>query len=988
MPISSKRGKKQSLKSQRAETVTSDKRNPTLTEPATSNNKAASEPKPSAKRATKDGLFPVVGVGASAGGLEAFTELVRALPTHPDVAVVLVQHLDPKHESMMVPIISRETKLPVLEARSGMLVNANHIYITPHNADLEISAGVFRLVPRTDVEGRHLPIDSFFRSLAEDQQACAIGVILSGTASDGVEGMKAIKAEGGITFAQDPRSAKYDGMPHSAIESGAVDFVFAPKDIAHELAKIGHSPLAVQYRQAKGEQVLPVAGDGLEKIFSMLRHTTGIDFSGYKPGTIQRRIARRMVMHKLETLDRFVAYLQANPTEIQALSQDLLINVTSFFREPEVFEALATTVFPAILKSKPRDAPIRIWVPGCATGEEAYSLAICVTEFLGERNILVQIYATDVNEAAVEKARLGRYPLSIEANVTPERLRRFFVTHKDGYGVADQIRRLCVFARQDLTRDPPFSNLDLITCFNVLIYLGPEAQEKAVRTLHYALRAKGFLVLGKSEAISRYQDMFRLIDPKLRIYVKQPLSQRVDYDFGTGAKQRVAEFNETKRAATPQQFDPDKEAERIILARYGPPGFIVDEKLRILKLRGRTRPYLDPSPGEASFNLLRMIRPELVLEARAAFQKAARENSPVRRAGVSVRLNGGSKEVDLQVIPLRGPAPGERCFLMLFEGSKPSSKSTRPGSSKALKGGAQVDRRIVLQMKREAAAAKQQLRTLAEETEATNEELQSANEELESRNEELQSANEELETAREELQSANEELITLNETLRTRNEELNQSNKEIEAGRAYSEAIVETMRYPVVVLDSQLRVRTVNRAFYNTFRVKPEETIGRSLYELGSRQWDILELRKLLEKLLVSGAELRDFEARPHFERIGFRDVVLYAWRLERSHEEGQLILLSIIDVTDIKHIEEIAQQKAELARSNEDLDQFAHAASHDLREPLRMVISFMQMISEHYKGKLDNQADEWIGYAVDGAKRMEQLIEGLLEYARIRESG
>ncbi|HEV8717079.1 MAG TPA: chemotaxis protein CheB, partial [Candidatus Binatia bacterium] len=946
------------------------------------------------ERAPEKESFPVVGVGASAGGLEAFTQLIRALPANAGIALVLVQHLDPKRESMLVSILSRETKMPVLEVKSGMVPEADHVYIPPPYADLAIAGGVFNLLPRTDVGGRHLPIDSFFRSLAEDQGTCAIGVILSGTASDGVEGMKAIKAAGGITFAQEPQSAKYDGMPRNAIESGAVDSVLPPEDIAQELTKIGRNPHAAFYRAAKEAEVLPAGGDGLQKVFAILRRTTGIDFSAYKPGTIKRRIARRMVVHKIEKLKQFVEYLQQNPTEVQALCQDLLIPVTSFFREPETCEALTSQVFPRIVRARTRDAPLRLWVPGCATGEEAFSIAICLLEFLGDRDIPVQIFATDVNEAAIEKARAGRYPPTIEANVSPERLKRFFVKLKDGYRIGEPVRKSCVFAKHDLLRDPPFSNLDLIVCSNVLIYLGPMAQERVIKWFHYALKLTGFLVLGKSEAISRYQELFVLTDRTHRIYSRQPLSQRLHYDLAVRDKERqeTPPARSESGSVTPQRLDLDKEAERIILSRYGPAGFIVNEKLQILKLRGRTRPYLDPSPGEPSLNLLKMVRPDLVSEVRAAIHKATKEHSAVRKHGISLRLNGRSKEIDLQVIPIGGAASVERCFLVLFEDLKPPAKrlltEMKRGGATAVKGGAGVDRRSVLQWKRELAATKRSLRSVIEEAEAANEELQSAGEELESRNEELQSANEELETAKEELQSANEEMTTLNETLRNQNEELSKLNSELVRARAYSESIVNTVRESLLVLDSELRVRTANPAFYKTFLTTPEGTLGRPVYELGNRQWNIPGLRTMLEKISSSDGQFQDVELHWQFEGIGPRQLILDARLMEGWQAEERLVLLAIVDATDSRRAQEALKQGTELARSNEDLRQFAHAAAHDLQEPLRMVISYMQMISERYKGKLDSDGDEYIGYAVDGAKRMQQLIDDLLAYAEIGSEG
>lgn len=458
----------------------------------------------------------MVGVGASAGGFEAFRDLLKALPPDTGMAFVLVQHLDPGHESALTKLLSNVTAMPVREVKEGMAVAPNHVYVIPPNTTMGIAKGTLHLMARGKEPARRLPIDGFLRSLAADQNDLAIGVILSGTASDGTLGLKAIKAEGGITFAQDCQSAKYDGMPRSAAAAGCVDFVLPPKAIARELERIGRNPYAGIVLPARAAE--PAAGedDDLRQIFTVLQRATGVDFTCYRYSTIKRRIARRMLLHKVESPRQYIKVLQENPAEPAALCEDILIHVTGFFREPETFGALAEWVFPRILDSKPPGEPVRVWVPGCSTGEEAYSIAMVLLEYLGDRagGTPVQIFGTDISEASIETARVGVYVESALAEVSAERLRRFFVQVEGGRQIARSIREMCVFARQDVARDPPFSRLDLISCRNLLIYMGPVLQQKVMGNFHYALRPTGFLMLGKSESAGRFGDLFTPVERK------------------------------------------------------------------------------------------------------------------------------------------------------------------------------------------------------------------------------------------------------------------------------------------------------------------------------------------------------------------------------------------------------------------------------------------------------------------------------------------
>src|SRR5581483_11377073 len=545
--------------------------------------------------------FPIVGIGASAGGLEAFAQLLSAVPANTGMAFVLVQHLDPQHESLLAEILTPMSKLPVETVHDGIEVRPDCIYVIPPNASIVLQDGHLKLAAREP--GLHLPIDMFFRSLAQVQGSRAIGVVLSGNASDGSLGLRAIKAECGITFAQDEATAKFGGMPRNAIASGAVDYVLPPAEIGRELARLGQHPFLVPAEPGvPGSETLPEGDGELKRILAMAQVSTKVDFSQYKPTTIQRRLGRRMMVLQIDKLADYARYLQQKPAEIAELYKDLLISVTSFFRDPTTFEALVQHLAPTLKKPMHREQPLRIWVPGCATGEEVYSLAIRLHEFIEQHGLplALQIFGTDIIEPALERARHGVYSDGIIENVSEARLRRFFVKTDGSYQINKMIRECCVFARHDVTRDAPFSRLDVISCRNLLIYLEPKAQRKVLPTFHYALNPTGLLMLGSAETTAAASDLFTVVDKTHHIFGRKGVPTRLTLDLAAGPPAADGP-GLAARVQAPGGTEFQKKLERIIQAKYSPDGILVTGDLQILQFRGHTAPYLDPSPGDATF---------------------------------------------------------------------------------------------------------------------------------------------------------------------------------------------------------------------------------------------------------------------------------------------------------------------------------------------------------------------------------------------------
>ena len=774
----------------------------------------------------------IAAIGASAGGIESFSELLRHLPADTGMAFVLIQHLDPKHESVLTDLLARQTPMPVKEVTDGTRVEANHVYVIPPNAMMSISDHTLKLSPREQSTAAHMTIDHFMRALAEAQGNRAIGVVLSGYGTDGTLGMAEIQAQGGMTFAQDEGTAKFANMPRSAISSGWVDYVLPPKGIARELARIAKHPYVAG--TSYGEQPETVSIEGpLGAIFNVLRRSTGVDFTQYRQSTILRRIHRRMVVHKMDSMKGYVKYVQSNPLEVKALYVDMLINVTSFFRNPAAFEGLKQDVFPAILKSRPPESAIRVWTSGCASGEETYSVAIALLEFLGARSSRtpLQFFGTDVNDMGVERARNGVYPENIESDVSAERLRRFFTKTENGYRISKNIRDLCIFAQHNVLNDPPFSQLDLIVCRNLLIYLEPAAQSRVISLFHYAARPSGFLMLGTSEGVGAAAHLFGVVNRSLKFFSRKGLSSRQAVTFSLNRPAQAADERTIHVPAKPQDaawnyLEVQKEFDRRLLAHYAPAAVFLNQDLDIVHTRGNASRYFKLAAGRASLSVLKMAREGMLLELRNAINRAKKENAAVRKQHIAIKVGNGDgadggervQLVNFEVAPLRMGSENELYFVIILEDAPGvPSPAKAPQSARAERS----ERTQLAKLEQELAATKEYLQSVIETQEATNEELQSANEEILSSNEELQSTNEELETAKEELQSANEELSTVNDELRSRNAEVSLINSDLTN-------LLESIDMAIVMVGADLTIRRFTPRAQNIFGLLPHD-LGRQL---------------------------------------------------------------------------------------------------------------------------------------------------------------
>jgi two-component system, chemotaxis family, CheB/CheR fusion protein len=747
--------------------------------------------------------FPIVGIGASAGGLAAFEAFFSGMPadTDPGMAFVLVQHLAPDHKSILSDLVKRYTRMQVFEVADGMAVKPNCAYIIPPNRDMAFLNGTLQLLEPDAPRGQRLPIDFFFRSLAQDQHERAICIVLSGTGSDGTLGVRAVKGEGGMAMAQNPKSTEYDGMPRSAIATGLVDYVLPAAEMAAQLiAYVGH---------AFGKVSLPVsrpaanAEDALKKIFLLLRAQTTHDFSQYKRNTILRRVERRMAVHQIERMEAYVRYLQQTPADVEALFRDLLIGVTCFFRDPQAFEALQEQGVPRLFVGRPTGASIRVWVPGCSTGDEAYSIAILLQERMEalKQNCKLQVFATDIDRQAIEQSRSGVYPASIAHDVSAERLGRFFTPEADAsaYRIRKGIRDMVIFSEQDVIKDPPFSKVDLISCRNLLIYMGAELQKKLIPLFHYALNPSGLLFLGTSESPGEFVDLFTAIDRKAKLYQRKKDDGYSAHRLGAARflpplSDDVSVPRDSGKARGGSRLPVRELTERALLQQYAPAGALVTDHGDILYLHGRTGQYLEPAPGEPGMNILKMARDGLRRELTTALHKAAASGAQVRHTGLPVKTNGSFTMVGLTVQPVSaGPdtAAVPTLYLVSFENAPAADpqqpeKAADPSADKAAgaatgeAGVSATDAEVHIRaLQQELRAKEEYLQTSNEELATSNEELKSSNEEMQSVNEELQSTNEELETSKEELQSVNEELATVNAELQNKVADLSRSNNDM-----------------------------------------------------------------------------------------------------------------------------------------------------------------------------------------------------------------
>ena len=912
--------------------------------------------------------FPIVGIGASAGGLEAFTQLLKHLPPDTGMAFVLIQHLDPTHSSFLCEALAKATAMPVSEAVDGEVVRANHVYVISPNADIALHQNRLSLVHRAATGLPHLPVDFFLHSLARERGSHSFGVVLSGNASDGTDGLRAIKAADGITLAQDPKSAKFGGMPRSAVNAGVVDYCLAIPELAAELGRLSrHSYFAA------GEAPLSTADDPiLKQICMAIRNSVGVDFSEYKTATFERRVARRAAVRRADGPEAYLALLQGDPEEIRALYEDILIHVTSFFRDPSVFDSLHALVFPEILKLKPEGAPLRAWVAGCSSGEEVYSLAIELLEFMGKSSRPIQIFGSDVSERIIDKARTGIYPDSALRDIGDERRRRYFTKIDQGYRISKSVRDLCVFVQHDLARDPPFSRLDLVSCRNVLIYFDQALQKRVLPTFHYALSQPGFLVLGRTENISGFDRLFSPMDKLNRIFARTAQPSVLRFAPRSELPSRGVKPPEHGPVDHGRRgVDVSRHLDRMLLARYAPPGVLINERLDVLQYFGQTGAYLQPSPGEPQNNLVKMARGGLLGALRTTLASAKKVMAPAWENGVEV----DTAICNVVVVPFTGlPDVNEQLYVVLFEDSaRPSKeKSAKPSRSKktnALAPASASDKRRLPKLEHELSATKEYLQSLIEDHVRTADDLGSANEELVSGNEELQSMNEELETAKEELQSTNEELTTVNDELQSLNQEATQINSDLVN-------LLATVDIPILILDTERRIRRFTPRARSILNVLPSD-IGRPFDDIKTNidAPDIdRQIADVVETLVMRESEVQDRDG--HWYRLQIRPYKTTDNRIDGA-------ILSLVDI----HALRLAVGQAQLARceseqANRAKDQFLAVLSHELRTPLTSILLHAELLhGREMEPARVKRASESIERS---AKIQLQLIEDLLDVSRI----
>lgn len=859
----------------------------------------------------QDNSFPIVGLGASAGGLEAFERFFHHVPADTGMAFVLVSHLDPSHASILTEILQRITAMPVVEAQDQMQVMPNCVYVIPPNRDMTIFHGALQLSIPEQPHGQRMPIDAFLRSLAEDQSEKANGIILSGTGTDGTLGLRAILGAGGITMAQEPTTAKFDGMPVSAIQAGYVTHVL-PADKMSEALLSGIRTLISPVPAATP----PIALSGISRILLQLRTSTGQDFSLYKKSTITRRIQRRMSQNDIEDTETYVRYLREHPTEITSLFKELLINVTNFFRDPEAFVALKQDVLPTLLADKPDDYVFRVWVAGCATGEEAYSIAMVLHELMDENHYLfkVQLYSTDLAEDTITIARAGFYPPNIAQDVTPERLRRFFIKEDGGYRVKKEIREMLVFAVQNIIKDPPFTKLDLLSCRNLMIYLEPELQNRLIPAFHYALKPGGVLFLSPSESIGNHTELFTPLNRKWKFYRATPTS-------ASTRAMLTSNLNWTAKPTYKGREDVIKVSRetnlaeltrRMLLQYYAPASVVTDFKGNILYVYGETGKYLRPAPGHASLNMIDMAREGLQLELRAAIQ-AANQGTQALSRELSVKTNGDFHSVQLSIRTLANPNDHQNLLLTSFQDIAPpiSDKPARKRSSKP------GELRHIEELEHELAYTKENLQATIEGQYASNEEFKCTNEEM-------QSTNEELETSNEELQSINEELVTVNSELQAKIVQLADMQNDMKN-------LLDNIQVSTIFLDQQLIIRRFTRDATQIFRLVASD-VGRALSDIKPELDgdDLLDaVHAVLDNLVPIEREVKTLNGNWYLARI-------QPYRTLENMIDG--VVLTFTNITE--RTRAIAVQEARL---------LAEGIVNTVREPLIVLNNELKVVTASY---------------------------------------
>jgi len=837
--------------------------------------------------------FPIVGIGASAGGLEALELFLSRVPEKSGLAFVIVQHLDPTRQGIMPELLQRTTGMKVLQVKDRTKVQQDCVYVIPPNKDMTILHGVLHLLEPATSRGLRLPIDFFLRSLAQDRQEHSIGVILSGMGSDGTLGLRAIKEKAGVVLVQDPATAKFNGMPRSAIDAGLADIV-APVDElpGRIMAYLKRAPLV----RTTDVTLEDKTQSGLEKAIVLLRAHNGHDFSPYKQNTFYRRIERRMGIHQIDKIADYIRYLQENSQELDLLFKELLIGVTSFFRDPAAWEELRESVIPALLASRPPGQALRAWVPGCSTGEEAYSLAMVFKEAIGKlkpaKNLTLNVFATDLDKDAIDKARAGVYPTNITADVSPERLSRFFAKVEHGYRVAAEIREMVVFAPQSLIMDPPFTKLDFLSCRNLMIYLTAEMQKKLIPLFHYSLRPGGILFLGSAETVGGFTDLFESLGRKTRLYRRTETATPAEpIDFPSAFTRRLPAGTETplemKTPLSLQSF-----ADKLVLDHYSAPAVLVNDKGNILYVSGRTGDYLEPAAGKANWNIFVMAREGLRYELTEAFQKALRQKEPVVLKGLRIETNHGGHFVNLTLQRLKEPEALRGLVMIVFAEAPAPLETKAPGRSR--KTPDRSARQTELEQKYQQVCM--ELQTTREEMQSSQEELRSTNEEMQSTNEELQSTNEELTTSKEEMQSLNEELQTVNAELQARVDELSRSNNDMKN-------LLNSTDIATLFLDNDLKVRRFTTQATKIVKLIAGD-VGRPITDLAS---DLLypelvtDAREVLEKLGIAEKPISARDGRWYTVRI-------MPYRTLEDRIDG--VVITFADITAAKTLEAQLREK------------------------------------------------------------------------------
>lgn len=931
--------------------------------------------------------FPIVGIGASAGGLEAFRQFIDAVPADSEMAYVIVQHLHPMHDSMLTELLSDAAKIPINEITDDIHLAPNNIYVIPENKMLTSFDGVLKLSPRIK-DTKNQAIDIFFTSLAEVHLDLAYGVLLSGNGSDGTIGLRAIKKHGGITLAQG-LDASNNEMPQNAINANVVDYVMPPAKIVEKLVEISKARLS---SNADEEQIF-------KEIFKILHLHSGVDFSYYKQTTIRRRIARRMNLNKIISLKEYLKVLQGDKSAPEDLFNDLLIPVTEFFRDGKIFQTLREKVYPLLSKRVTEGNAIRIWIAGCSTGEEAYSLAISLHEFLGENleGKEIQIFASDISEAAIVKARLGFYRKSQMKNVSESLLTKYFTANINGYKIKRQIRDLCIFAVHNFLTDPPFAKMDLITCRNVFIYMDSFLQKKSLTTFHYALKENGFLLLGKSETAVPAGELFQPFEKAGKIYSRKQVSGRfVHSGMGSNDKSTNSRVDIQRKEVIKEDFR--KSAESVLLSKYTPAGVIVNEQMDIVHINGSIAEFIELSQGKPTFNLLKMARDGLAFELRNAFHKSKETSSLIIKDGIQIKNKGNISKITIEVQPLFDTS--DPYFLVLFYKSVIQNQNIQSNEFTVEEMRDNVNLKRIAQLERELAKIHDDVNAISEEQETVKEELQSANEELLSGSEELQSLNEELETSKEELQSSNEELLQINQELLNKQQQINISKN-------YTEAIVAALREPIVVLDTNLRIKNINRAFAKKYNIEKHEAAGKLIYEIQNHLFDNIPMRAMLEKVLPEKTQLDDYQISVNLLPYGESIMLLNARQVTNETSKEQLILLAIEDITERRIIEKrlqvlsdgfeakVQERTADLLSANIELEssikklhdanvqlqEYAYVASHDLQEPLRKILMFISRILG-MEEKISDEALNMLEKISKSSIRMNTLIKDLLAYS------